>query len=79
MFSIPHCESMTLPLGSLDIHFSRQGKQNFPKSIKGKQNFPKSIKDMFLHSEFTSNTGTILIFLKLKDILGLEWDGAEMC
>ena len=36
--------------GNLKVHFSRQGKH---------REFAKNIKNMFLHREFTTNTGKI--------------------
>ena len=54
-----------------------QGKQGIWMFIftDGKtQNLPKNIKNVFLHREFTFNTGRILKFRKLKDLLELRWD-----
>ena len=45
--------------GNLKVHFSRQGKH---------RKFAKNIKKMFLHREFTTNTGKFLRVKKKKNL-----------
>ena len=58
-----------------------QGKQGFWMFIfpdrENTWNLPKNIKNMILHREFNSKMENFEV-LKLKDILGLQWDVATV-